>query len=85
MPIMGTMNTTPSQVWLVAQIEAERAAKGMTIKDLADRAGIGERTLPRYLSQERDLSLSQLDDIATALGIGFDVLVKRAQQRRDGV
>jgi transcriptional regulator with XRE-family HTH domain len=79
------VNTSPSQVWLVAQIEAERAARGLSVYDLADKAGIGRRTIARYLNQEREMSLAQLDAIAGALDLSFDLLVKRAQNRRDGL
>ena len=79
------MSTSPSQTWLVAQIEAERAARGLSIYDLADKAGIGRRTIARYLNQEREMTLGQLDAIASAFGISTDLLVKRAQDRRDGI
>lgn len=56
---------------VVRQIQAERARQGLTIAEVADRAGPGlsERALSRYLNYERELRLGQLGQIVAALGL----------------
>lgn len=45
---------------LAKAANAERGAAGMTIKELAEKTGISERTLIRLLNSERDIRVNQL-------------------------
>lgn len=67
---------------VVRQIKAERAANGMTVKQLATASGIPERTLTRYLNFERALQLGDVEALAAALGLAGEALVVRAQSER---
>lgn len=40
----------------------------MSVRVLAERSGVGERSLARYLNAERTFSLETLDKLALALG-----------------
>lgn len=68
---------------VVAQIEAERAARRMTQAQLAQASGIALRTLSRYLDSEREIKLGQLPAIADALGIDLVTLLQRASERQE--
>lgn len=72
------------QRFLVQAINAERAAQGLTIKELARRAGIGERTLLRINGLERDLDFQQIEQIARALNVAVSSLTLAAEARRSG-
>lgn len=68
---------------VVAQINAERAARNMSVKELAARVGIHPGSMPRYMNGERQLTLGQVEAFANALGIDLMTLLRRAEQRRD--
>lgn len=72
------------QRFLVQAINAERAAQGLTIKELARRAGIGERTMLRINGLERDLDFQQIEQIARALNVTVSALTLAAEARRAG-
>lgn len=67
---------------VVRQIRAERAARSLTIDQLAEASGIPKRTLIRYLNGERALTLGAVDQIARGLGMEPDTLVMRAWEER---
>ncbi|MBQ1573954.1 MAG: helix-turn-helix transcriptional regulator [Clostridiales bacterium] len=58
-----------------SNIEAERARKGWTIKETADRLGIGEKTYRERLAQGKDVSASALIQYATVFGVSTDYLL----------
>lgn len=64
-------------------IRAERAAKGLTQKGLAERAGIPVQTYLRYELGTRDIPAVQLMRVAAALGIPFSTFARRLQDRLD--
>ena len=64
-------------------IRAERAAKGLTQKGLAERAGIPVQTYMRYENGDRDIPAVQLMRVAAALGIPFSTFARRLQDRLD--
>jgi transcriptional regulator with XRE-family HTH domain len=66
---------------LAAALRAERAAKQMTIVDLADAAGVAERSAIRHLNGQRDITVSVLDRYATALGVRGSDLMREAERR----
>lgn len=52
---------------MAAAIRAKRAVRGITIADLADKAGISSRTLDRYMAGEGAMDFATLTMIATGL------------------
>lgn len=64
-------------------IRAERAAKGMTQRALAERAGIPLQTYLRYEKGTRDIPAIQLIRVAAALGVPLSVFARRLQDRLD--
>lgn len=70
---------------LAAEIRAERAAVGITVRELALRSGVPYGTLNRLLPGERDISFGQLTQIAGALGLTPSELSDRAIRRMGGM
>lgn len=66
---------------LAAALRAERAAKKLTIADLADEAGVVERTAIRHLNGQRDITVAVLDRYAVALDVRASDLVREAERR----
>lgn len=66
---------------LAAALRAERAAKQLTIVELANAAGVVERTAIRHLNGQRDITVSVLDRYASALGVKASDLVREAERR----
>lgn len=66
---------------LAAALRAERAARRMTIVELADAAGVVERTAIRHLNGQRDITVSILDRYAAALDMRASDLVRDAERR----
>lgn len=60
---------------LHSNIEAERARKGWTIQQTADKLGINERTYRKRLANAQDIPASVLYDIAVLFGVSADYLV----------
>lgn len=75
---------TPPGSWaqaVVAQINAERAAKGMSVAELAERVGIHPGSWPRYMKGERQMSLPLVERCAKALELDIRTLIRRANER----
>lgn len=70
---------------LAAEIRAERAAVGLTVKELAIRSGVPYGTLNRILPGERDISYTQMVQIAAALHVDPAELSNRAMRRMGGL
>lgn len=68
---MITLNTDV----FYSNIEAERARKGWTIKETADRLGIGEKTYRDRLAFAKDVSASAVIQYATVFGVSADYLL----------
>jgi len=62
-------------------LRAERAAAGLTIPELADRAGMVAVTLQRVLKAERDITVAQLAALAPVLGMTPSKLLAKAERR----
>ena len=60
-------------------IGAERHVANLTIRALADLAGIPERSLVRILKAERDIKMNQVEQIATALKLYPHEIVEHAE------
>ena len=50
--------------------------RGMTLSELAERTGIPQPSLSRYISGRRDITLRQLGRLALALDVGIEDLVR---------
>jgi len=82
---MNTKNAHSPGPWeqaVVAQIGAERAARGMPVKELAERVGIHPGSMPRYMKGQRGLDLALVERFAAALEIDIGVLLARANERQ---
>lgn len=60
-------------------IAAERAIAGITVRALAAKAGIPERSLMRVLQAEREIKVVQVAQIAQALEIYPHEIIERAE------
>lgn len=65
----------------VEQLQAERGAKRLTYKQLAEASGLKEQTVMRYLTGKRDIPLQELIAMTEALGLTLGELFDRATQR----
>lgn len=60
-------------------ITDERLKKGMTLKELSEKASIPPTTLDRVVHGRRDINVSQLYQIATALGTTINDITDKAE------
>ena len=64
-------------------IAAERAIAGLTVRQLSAVSGVPVSSLMRILGAEREIKVTQLEQLATAFGITpVDILI-RAQEIRE--
>lgn len=63
------------------QLRAERAAANLTQKELAEKAGLKEQSVMRYLNGVREPNAGQLGALCDALGITPQDLMMRAVDR----
>ena len=61
-------------------IAAERAAAHLTIKELAKKADLNERTLIRLLQNERNINVVQIAQLADVFGIQPHELIESAER-----
>lgn len=61
-------------------IAAERAAAHLTIKELARKSNLNERTLIRLLQNERNINVIQLAQLAEVFGIYPHELIESAER-----
>jgi len=66
---------------LADQLRAEVAVAKITVRDLARKSGVPERTLARLLSGERTIDVAQLDMLCRALDIAIPTMLARANAR----
>lgn len=64
-------------------IAAERAIAGLTVRQLSAVSGVPISSLMRILSAEREIKVTQLEQLATAFGITPVDIVLRAQEIRE--
>lgn len=60
-------------------LSEERLKKGMTLKKLSEKSEIPPRTLDRVMQGERDINVSQLYQIATALDTTINDIADKAE------
>lgn len=65
----------------IEQLQAERGGKRLTYKQLADKAGLKEQSVMRYLTGKRDIPLHELVAMTEALDLTLGELFERATQR----
>jgi transcriptional regulator with XRE-family HTH domain len=80
---MSTAPTTlpPIEQAVAAVLRAERAAARVELAQIAEATGIGKRSLIRYLAGQRAMSVGQISDIASAIGLDFATVYRRAEER----
>ena len=64
-------------------IAAERAISGLTVRQLSAVSGVPVSSLMRILGAEREIKVTQLEQLATAFGITPVDIIMRAQEIRE--
>lgn len=67
---------------LGVEIRSWRTSRGLSRAALAEKVGISETTMGR-IEREGPVDVGDTWKLASALGIGFAALVRRAEQRRE--
>jgi transcriptional regulator with XRE-family HTH domain len=77
------VNYTPSTRTkkVLAQLEAETAAHGFSMKSLALQMGRPYNTFRRYVKGERAMPADDLLDALDALGVSYSDFMRRAAER----
>ncbi len=73
-PPAVTAARSPAPAGMPAKIRAAREASGMTWCALAQSAGIANSGIVRDIEEGKDVKLSDLQAVATALGLKLDVV-----------
>lgn len=68
---------------VAAQLRAERAARQLMVRDLAEASGVMEQSLLRYLNGKREVPVPVLYQIVNGLGLGMGEFIARVEQRLD--
>lgn len=66
---------------IAAELRAEKGAKQLEYKEIAELTDIPERTLTRYFKSQRQIDAVQLVLVADALGTTAGDIVARARMR----
>lgn len=69
---------------VVAVLREERAAAGLTLEEVAGRAGIPVVSVQRFLSARRRMTMDTFDALCGALGLDPVEVMGRAERRPDG-
>lgn len=69
------------QTAIAEVLRAERAIAGMTQAEMAERAGMTEQTVGRYLRGTRDIPLFALASMCKGLGLSMSAVIDQAEQR----
>lgn len=76
------MNTGKSLTSAVAEVLiAEKAVKGTTYDELAEKTGISRAQIIRYIKGQRSPMVSELEAICTVLGLEPQAVMIAAVQR----
>ena len=68
---------------VVAVLRGERAAQRITYDELSERSGLDRSTVLRMLNNQRDLKMSQLSALCSALKLSVVDVMRQAQARMD--
>lgn len=80
----GMYNLSMDRNQAVAKaIAAERAISGLTVRQLSAVSGVPVSSLMRILGSEREIKVTQLEQLATAFGITPVDIIMRAQEIRE--
>lgn len=66
---------------IVRQLQAERAAVGMTYAEVAVKSSMTEQTVMRYLTGKRDIPMTAFLDMCLAMSVDPRELVLLAERR----
>lgn len=66
---------------LAAELRHERESRGVTYDQLSAYTGMQIKTLHRYLSGERDVSLGRLRAITEGIGLDVIAVMQKVEQR----
>lgn len=66
-------------IMIARVLSEERLKKGMTLKNLSEKSEIPRRTLDRVMQGERDINVSQLYQLATALDTTINDIADKAE------
>ncbi|MFW0893509.1 helix-turn-helix domain-containing protein [Gardnerella sp. Marseille-Q9181] len=66
-------------IMIARVLSEERLKKGMTLKKLSEKSEIPRRTLDRVMQGERDINVSQLYQLATALDTTINDIADKAE------
>jgi len=78
---MDTESAEAFNTAIGAQMRAEIAAHGYTVKGAAEAMGISRGVLIRYLDGERNIPISVAARLADLFGLPLSTLVQRAEDR----
>lgn len=68
---------------LAAEARGELSRRGISVGELAVRIGTYPEKISRTLNGKREPSITEWDEIANAIGIDLDVLVRRAKENSE--
>lgn len=71
--------TSPTKPDLPAEIRAEIARRGWSVRTLAEHSGIKYATLSRRLAGDGNLTIAELSAVAVAFGLAPSTLMTRAE------
>ena len=77
---MQANDEEPVDVRARRRLRELRTERGMTLREVADRANIDLSTLSRLESGKRRLALDHVPALAAALGVSTDELLQTAQR-----
>lgn len=82
----ATIRDVPPKIapWLAAVLRSERGAKGWSIMELADRAGVDRSYLGEIEAEKVTPKVETLEKLCEAFGIRLSTLFGDAERRRDG-
>lgn len=69
---------------MVKVIAAERTRVGMTQGQLADRIGVGVKTMSKYENNPGEIPARHLFNISDVFGVSVDYLIGRSEDRKAG-
>lgn len=77
----STRNVEPLSAAMAATLRAERAARGVTIAQLVEKAGMSKSTVLRLLNGDREVNTRYLSRLAAAMDMQPETLMRRAAER----
>lgn len=69
---------------VIALLKQERLSRGLSVNEVAQRAGVDRVSLGRVEKENRYPGLWYLIDVADAIGIDLKTCIKKAEKQLDG-